>query len=91
MDNNYRDKNNNVPDLSLIGRTFQHVDNRKVYKITRPVFICDSDQWGYEHIECGVEEPVTMVRSIKNFFGLHVSQNKPRFKEVTEPCNTCEE
>jgi len=52
-----------------IGTQHRHTITQKVYTISDVVWIGDTDEWGFEHIEVG--STVKFVRSIRNFFGIH--------------------
>lgn len=65
MDYITKDSNGYTPDRNLIGKKYQHIKNKKIYKISGFVWNGETDTWNILHQG---EMGALFVRSVNNFF-----------------------
>jgi hypothetical protein len=82
--NNYLhpDKHGFTPDFGMIGDTLTHTGRERQYVITGFAWLGATDEWGYEHRQCGVNGP-TITRPLSHLAGAR-SNGRQRYEEYQE-------
>lgn len=72
-----------LPDPSIVGNVLQHTGNEKQYLIVGFFWMSATDEWGYEHFEMGILNPVRIVRPLSHLAGMRRT-NDFRYYEHNE-------